>query len=147
MARSHSETRPAKRRAKDVIDVERTRAVLATDLTGSKGWAVEIKVISSPRHPATSFRSNCDAGYSQSGDSNPMPRFSRPLRASSGPMCVGFVWRSTQIKSRVRKLMSWLIAHWNCTLTRGESRRRYMRFGTTGSRVMHDKHAEDICQW
>lgn len=41
---THDETRPAKRRAKDRIDLDRTRAVLATDLIGSKGWAVEIKV-------------------------------------------------------------------------------------------------------
>jgi len=44
MASVHDETRPAKRRAKDRIDLDRTRAVLATDLIGSKGWAVEIKV-------------------------------------------------------------------------------------------------------
>lgn len=44
MVSIHDEQRPAKRRAKDGIDVERTRAVLATDLIGSKGWAVEIKV-------------------------------------------------------------------------------------------------------
>jgi hypothetical protein len=44
MVSQHDERRPGKRRAKDGIDVERTRAVLATDLIGSKGWAVEIKV-------------------------------------------------------------------------------------------------------
>ena len=46
MAIFHDDRRPAKRRTKDGIDLERTRAVLATDLIGSKGWAVEIKVIS-----------------------------------------------------------------------------------------------------
>ena len=51
MVSFHNETRPAKRRAKDMIDVERTRAVLATDLIGSKGWAVEIKVILNPDTP------------------------------------------------------------------------------------------------
>ena len=45
MASFHDDRRPAKRRTKDRIDLERTRAVLATDLIGSKGWAVEIKVI------------------------------------------------------------------------------------------------------
>ena len=44
MVAVHDEKRPAKRRAKDMIDLKRTRAVLATDLIGSKGWAVEIKV-------------------------------------------------------------------------------------------------------
>lgn len=44
MASTHDEKRPAKRREKDRIDPDRTRAVLATDLIGSKGWAVEIKV-------------------------------------------------------------------------------------------------------
>ena len=44
MTAVHDEKRPAKRRAKDMIDLKRTRAVLATDLIGSKGWAVEIKV-------------------------------------------------------------------------------------------------------
>ena len=44
MISTHDEKRPAKRRAKDRIDIDRTMAVLATDLIGSKGWAVEIKV-------------------------------------------------------------------------------------------------------
>jgi hypothetical protein len=44
MVNTHDEKRPAKRRAKDGIDIHRTKAVLATDLIGSKGWAVEIKV-------------------------------------------------------------------------------------------------------
>ena len=45
MASMHDEKRPAKRRVKDGIDLDRTRAVLATDLIGNKGWAVEIKVL------------------------------------------------------------------------------------------------------
>ena len=49
MTAVHDEKRPAKRRAKDMIDLKRTRAVLATDLIGSKGWAVEIKVRSKLR--------------------------------------------------------------------------------------------------
>ena len=44
MVSTHDGKRPAKRRAKDGIEVNRTMAVLATDLIGSKGWAVEIKV-------------------------------------------------------------------------------------------------------
>ena len=44
MVNAHDEKRPAKRRTKDSIDLDRTKAVLATDLIGSKGWAVEIKV-------------------------------------------------------------------------------------------------------
>lgn len=39
--------RPAKRTAKDSIDIYRSKAVLATDLVGGSGWAVEIKVLSS----------------------------------------------------------------------------------------------------
>jgi len=50
MVSVHDEKRPAKRRAKDRIDLERTKAVLATDLIGSKGWAVEIKVCPTSRH-------------------------------------------------------------------------------------------------
>jgi inositol-pentakisphosphate 2-kinase len=38
------DSRPALRRAKDGIDISRKKAVLATDLVGGKGWAVEIKV-------------------------------------------------------------------------------------------------------
>lgn len=38
------EQRPLERRAKDVIDVRRRKAVLATDLVGGDGLAVEIKV-------------------------------------------------------------------------------------------------------
>lgn len=41
-----NEQRPKQRRAKDAIDVSKTKAVLATDLVGGKGWAVEIKVCS-----------------------------------------------------------------------------------------------------
>lgn len=52
MVSVHDEKRPAKRREKDAIDLKRTKAVLATDLIGSKGWAVEIKV-----RPALRFRS------------------------------------------------------------------------------------------
>jgi inositol-pentakisphosphate 2-kinase len=40
----HDKERPTKRRTNDRIDIKRTKAVLATDLIGSKGWAVEIKV-------------------------------------------------------------------------------------------------------
>jgi len=40
----HDEKRPVKRKIKDGIDLKRTKAVLATNLIGSKGWAVEIKV-------------------------------------------------------------------------------------------------------
>ena len=36
--------RPTQRRARDRIDKERRKAVLATDLVGGSGWAVEIKV-------------------------------------------------------------------------------------------------------
>ena len=38
------ERRPAERRVKDGIDVNRTKAVLATDLVGGKALAIEIKV-------------------------------------------------------------------------------------------------------
>ena len=55
MVSLHDEQRPAKRRAKDGIDVGRTRAVLATDLIGSKGWAVEIKVISGFDSPSQTY--------------------------------------------------------------------------------------------
>ena len=41
---AHDRKRPEKRRVKDGIDLKRTKAVLATNLIGSKGWAVEIKV-------------------------------------------------------------------------------------------------------
>jgi len=50
MVSIHDEKRPTKRRAKDRIDLERTRAVLATDLIGSKGWAMEIKVCLTSLH-------------------------------------------------------------------------------------------------
>jgi len=41
---AHDEKRPEKRRVKDGIHLNRARAVLATNLIGSKGWAMEIKV-------------------------------------------------------------------------------------------------------
>jgi len=41
---AHDGKRPEKRRVKDCIDLKRTKAVLATNLIGGKGWAVEIKV-------------------------------------------------------------------------------------------------------
>jgi len=44
MVAAHDGKRPEKRRVKDCIDLKRTKAVLATNLIGSKGWAVEIKV-------------------------------------------------------------------------------------------------------
>ena len=40
--------RPMERRMRDRIDVSKTKAVLATDLVGGKGWAVEIKVRHTP---------------------------------------------------------------------------------------------------
>ena len=40
----HDVKRPEKRRVKDGIDLKRSRAVLATNLIGNKGWAIEIKV-------------------------------------------------------------------------------------------------------
>lgn len=36
--------RPVERQLRDQIDVRRCKAVLATDLVGGEGWAVEIKV-------------------------------------------------------------------------------------------------------
>lgn len=44
LARLSEDKRPAERRAKDRIDAGRKKAVLATDLVGGLGWAVEIKV-------------------------------------------------------------------------------------------------------
>jgi len=44
MVAVHDKKRPAKRRAKDMINPKHIRAVLATDLIGIKGWAVEIEV-------------------------------------------------------------------------------------------------------
>lgn len=40
----HESVRPLKRRQTDQIDLSRTKAVLATDLIGNNGWAIEIKV-------------------------------------------------------------------------------------------------------
>ena len=44
LARLSEAQRPPERRAKDGIDQSKTKAVLATDLVGGKGMAVEIKV-------------------------------------------------------------------------------------------------------
>lgn len=41
---NNEDRRPAERRAKDRIDLGKSKAVLATDLVGGLGWAVEIKV-------------------------------------------------------------------------------------------------------
>lgn len=52
--------RPLERRLRDRIDLGKTKAVLATDLVGGKGWAVEIKVrhlsfsLSPPPQPPSS---------------------------------------------------------------------------------------------
>ena len=88
MASVHDDQRPAKRRTKDGIDFERTRAVLATDLIGSKGWAVEIKVTSDFN---AFLQVPDDHGYahSQSGGLNPMLLFSRRSLAPSSYGCVG----------------------------------------------------------
>ncbi|KAI0780601.1 inositol-pentakisphosphate 2-kinase [Trametes elegans] len=59
LARATEPLRPPERRAKDTIDVRRRKAVLATDLVGGEGWAVEIKpkwgFLPAPTHlsPAT----------------------------------------------------------------------------------------------
>ncbi|TCD63299.1 Inositol-pentakisphosphate 2-kinase [Steccherinum ochraceum] len=54
LAKQSEEKRPAERRAKDRIDAGRRKAVLATDLVGGLGWAVEIKpkwgFLPSPQH-------------------------------------------------------------------------------------------------
>jgi hypothetical protein len=85
----HDDQRPAKRRTQDGIDLKRTRAVLATDLIGSKGWAVEIKVLSDFSAFLTSFRSNHGYAYSQSGVLNRMLLFSHRPLAPSSRACVG----------------------------------------------------------
>ena len=86
MVSIHDEKRPAKRRVKDRIDLGRTRAVLATDLIGSKGWAVEIKVrLTTPRHPC----SNCGDVCSRSGDLNLMLLPSHPPHVPSSRACAG----------------------------------------------------------
>jgi inositol-pentakisphosphate 2-kinase len=43
LSASVDEKRPEIRRLKDTIDIRRKKAVIATDLVGGKGWAVEIK--------------------------------------------------------------------------------------------------------
>jgi len=43
LAKACEERRPLERRAKDRINLRKQKAVLATDLVGGKGWAVEIK--------------------------------------------------------------------------------------------------------
>lgn len=48
LARLTEEKRPVERRAKDAIDTRKRKAVLATDLVGGKGFAVEIKACSLP---------------------------------------------------------------------------------------------------
>ncbi|RPD80396.1 hypothetical protein L226DRAFT_500870 [Lentinus tigrinus ALCF2SS1-7] len=52
--------RPLDRRAKDRIDTGRRKAVLATDLVGGQGWAVEIKpkwgFLPSPKHLSSETR-------------------------------------------------------------------------------------------
>lgn len=45
MVNQHDENRPLERRKNDCMDLKRTKAVIATDLIGSKGLAVEIKVV------------------------------------------------------------------------------------------------------
>lgn len=47
LARLTEEHRPQDRRERDRIDTKKHKAVLATDLVGGAGWAVEIKVRSS----------------------------------------------------------------------------------------------------
>ena len=94
MVSLHDEQRPAKRRAKDGIDVDRTRAVLATDLIGSKGWAVEIKVHPSFRlHPYILYdlTTTIHAAYSQSGDLNLTPLSLSLPHAPSSRVCAGSV--------------------------------------------------------
>ena len=44
LARLTEEHRPSERRKRDKIDTHKHKAVLATDLVGGLGWAVEIKV-------------------------------------------------------------------------------------------------------
>lgn len=57
--------RPSERTAKDAIDPSRTKAVLATDLVGGKGMAVEIKASPIPVTPWT----NPDKSLSRNGHS------------------------------------------------------------------------------
>lgn len=79
MVAVHDETRPAKRRAKDGIDLKRTRAILATDLIGSQGWAVEIKVCVL----TLALLSELITAHSQSGGSNLTPSSSPTLHVLS----------------------------------------------------------------
>ena len=90
--------RPLERRARDRIDVAKAKAVLATDLVGGKGWAVEIKVRPSNccSHPCRSILISIldpplpqslivlngrSAPCSPSGASSPRRRTSRTRRA------------------------------------------------------------------
>ncbi|CAL1694416.1 unnamed protein product [Somion occarium] len=58
LARLAEEHRPLERRAKDKIDVRRRKAVLANDLVGGSGWAVEIKwgFLPNPTHLSPSTK-------------------------------------------------------------------------------------------
>lgn len=89
MTRFHDDRRPAKRRTKDRIDLERTRAVLATDLIGSKGWAVEIKVIPGSGGLPQAFGLTTIMNYSQSGDSNRTLLLSHRPLVQSNHACAG----------------------------------------------------------
>ena len=92
------EHRPSQRRAKDRIDRGRRKAVLATDLVGGSGWAVEIKVRLVPMFVQSfhdliyfpNFRSLGDT--SRSGDSflrrcTSLKRRARSRRGHAGSAC------------------------------------------------------------
>jgi hypothetical protein len=104
----HDEKRPAKGRAKGIIDLKRKRAVLATDLIGSKGRAIEMMVCSASLHH--SLTDHGDA-YSPSGGPNVAPTL-RVLSSRAGHVSVLYAERM-QIRSYTLEGMYRPTARWN----------------------------------
>ena len=105
LAQLTEEKRPAERRAKDAIDTRKRKAVLATDLVGGKGFAVEIKAsLSHSAFPVKISRLTPCLFFacSQNGDLCPPLLISRLRPRTSRRRPVGSVCTRTSSRHRAR---------------------------------------------
>ncbi len=127
--------RPLERRAKDRIDTSKRKAVLATDLVGGQGWAVEIKVRPAllPTNISTRAHHHIPPCRSPSGASSPRPSTSRPRRGRSRRGRAASACTRTSRARRARTSRSDTARSISSPGTRSASRARCTRSGTCGS--------------
>ena len=126
---------PEARRKKDTIDVGRRKAVVATDLVGGKGWAVEIKASELRKGASTITLLNAFHVDSLNGHFYPIPPISPWRRKKPNSATAGSACTHTR-KFGQEKPLRWATVLWTCSRASASACRKPCRiYGRPGFRV------------